>query len=224
MTLRALIRLAYGNASLFRPEEQIVGGPGWIDADRFDIEAKAAAEFAADPDGVTRQHLAMLRTLLEERFKLAAHMEQRDLAIYALVMARKDGALGPDLQRSTLDCSASATPPPAGVKCGVTNDGPTLVGRSMPIAALVAFLNISPAVGRLVQDHTGLTGLFDARLNFVRPFVLAPGGAAPNPDVDSGPTIFTALQEQLGLKLESRRAPIDILVIDAIQRLAEDQR
>ena len=108
MTLRALIRLAYGNASLFRPDEQIVGGPGWIDGDRFDIEAKAAAEFVPDPDGVTRQHLAMLRTLLEDRFRLAARMEKQELPIYALVMARKDGALGPDLQRSTLDCSPGA--------------------------------------------------------------------------------------------------------------------
>lgn len=223
MTLRALIRLAYGNASLFRPEEQIVGGPGWIDSDRFDIEAKAAAEFVPDPDGVTRQHLAMLRTLLEDRFQVKARMEKRELPIYALVLAKKDGALGPDLKRSTLDCSPGAPPPSDGIKCGVSSDGPALVGRGMPISALVTFLNISPAVGRLVQDHTGLTGFYDARLNFVRPFVLGPGGAVPNPDVDSGPTIFTALQEQLGLKLESRKAPVDVLVIEHIERLVEEK-
>jgi uncharacterized protein (TIGR03435 family) len=222
MTLRALVRLAYGNASIFRPEDQIVGGPGWIDSDRFDIEAKAAEEFAADPDGVTRQHLTMLRTLLEQRFSLKAHMEKREMPIYALVVARKDGKLGPDLQKSALDCAPGA-PPPNGAKCGVTSEGATLVGRGVPIAALVAFLTISPAVGRLVQDETGLDGRFDARLFFVRPFVLGPGGAVPNPDVDSGPTIFTALQEQLGLKLESRRAPVDVLVIDAVQRLAEEK-
>jgi len=223
MTLRALIRLAYGNASLFRPEEQIVGGPGWIDSDRFDIDAKAAAEFVPDADGVTRQHLAMLRTLLEDRFQLRARMEKRELPIYELVRARKDGALGPDLKVSTLDCRPGAPPPPAGVKCGVSSDGPALVGRGMPISALVAFLTISPAVGRLVQDHTGLTGVYDARLNFVRPFVLGPGGAVPNPDTDSGPTIFTALQEQLGLKLESRKAPVDVLVIEHIERLVEEK-
>lgn len=223
MPLRGLIRLAYGNASLFRPEEQIVGGPGWIESDRFDIEAKAAAEFVPDPDGVTRQHLAMLRTLLEDRFRIKARMEKRDRPVYALVMAKKDGAFGPDLQRSTLDCSPGAPPPPAGVKCGISSDGPTLVGRGLPITALVAFLTISPAVGRLVQDHSGLTGLFDMRLHFVRPFVLGPGGAVPNPDVDSGPSIFTALQEQLGLKLESRKAPVDVLVIESIERLAEER-
>jgi uncharacterized protein (TIGR03435 family) len=90
------------------------------------------------------------------------------------------------------------------------------------MTALITFLTISPAVGRLVQDHTGLTGLFDMRLDFVRPFVLGPGGAVPNPDTDSGPTIFTALQEQLGLKLESRKAPIDVLVIERVERLAVD--
>jgi uncharacterized protein (TIGR03435 family) len=223
MPLRNLIRIAYGNAWLFRGQDQMVGGPKWIDSDRFDIEAKAAAEFVPDPDGVTRQHLAMLRTPLEDRFKLKARTEKRELATYALVMAKKDGAFGPDLQRSTLDCSPGAPPPPAGVKCGISSDGPTLVGRGLPIAALVTFLNISPAVGRLVQDHTGLTGLFDMRLNFVRPFVLGPGGAVPNPDVDSGPSIFTALQEQLGLKLESRKAPVDVLVIESIERLVEEK-
>ena len=222
MPLRGLIRLAYGSAWLFRAEDQMVGGPGWIDSDRFDIDAKAAAEFVPDPDGVTRQHLAMLRTLLEDRFKLKARVEKRELSTYALIMAKKDGAFGPDLKRSTLDCSPGAPPPPAGVKCGISSDGPTLVGNGLPMAALVTFLNISPAVGRLVHDHTGLTGLFDMRLNFVRPFVLGPGGASPNPDVDSGPTIFTALQEQLGLKLESARGPVEALVIDSVEQPTPD--
>jgi uncharacterized protein (TIGR03435 family) len=224
MPLRGLIRVAYGSAWLFRGEDQMVGGPGWIDSDRFDIDAKAATEFVADPDGVTRQHLAMLRSLLEDRFRLKARVEKRELPTYALVMAKKDGALGPDLKRSTLDCGPGAPPPPAGIKCGISSDGPTLVGTALPMAALVTFLNISPAVGRLVQDHTGLTGLFDMRLNFARPFVIGPGGAVPNPDVDSGPTIFTALQEQLGLKLESRKAAVDVLVIESIERLVVEKQ
>lgn len=139
-------------------------------------------------------------------------------------MARKDGSFGPDLQRSTIDCSPGAPAPPPGIKCGVSSEGQALVGRGVTMTNLITFLTISPAVGRLVQDHTGLTGMFDIRLEFVRPFVLGPGGAVPNPDVDSGPTIFTALQEQLGLRLEPRRAPLDVLVLERVERLSDQER
>jgi uncharacterized protein (TIGR03435 family) len=223
MPLRNLIRIAFGNAFIFRAQEQIIGAPGWIDSERFDIEAKAAAEFVPDADGVTRQHLAMLRTLLEDRFALQARVEQRELPIYELVRAKKDGTLGPDMKPSAFDCRRGAPPPAHGVTCGVSNDGPALVGRGVPMTMLIGFLNISPAVGRLVTDKTGLTGTYDMRLTFVRPFVLGPGGAVANPDTESGPTIFTALQEQLGLKLEARKGPVDVLVIDKISRLAEEK-
>lgn len=224
MNLRNLIRLAYGNASLFRPKEQIVGAPGWIDSARFDIEAKAASEFVVDPDGVTRQHLAMLRTLLEDRFKLKAHMEQRDWPIYALVLARGDGAFGPQFKDTALDCSPDAPPRTDGLKCGVTGgQGQGPIFRGMPLSALVTYLNISPAVDRLVRDMTGLTGRFDFQLTFTQPLVAAPGGFVPNPDAESGPTVFTAIQDQLGLKLEPRTAPVDVLVVEHIEKLAGDK-
>lgn len=221
MPLRNLLRLAYGNASIFRPQEQIVGAPGWIDTDRFDVDAKAAAEFTPDADGVVREHLVMLRTLLEDTFKLEARMESRELPIYALVRLHAD-RYGPQFFDSKTDCSPGAAPPAGGVKCGITNLGPGKGNalRGVPIAALVTWLNISPAVDRLVRDMTGLTGTYDFDLFFVPPFILGPGGGAvPNPNVDSGPTVFSALQEQLGLKLEPRKGPVDVLVIDRIERI-----
>ena len=221
MVLRNLIRVAYGNASLFRPKEQIVGAPDWIDTEKFDIDAKAASDFVVDPDGVTRQHLAMLRTLLEDKFKLKAHMEQRDWPIYALVFARGDGAFGPKLTDSALDCSPDAPPRTDGLKCGVTNgQGQGPIFRGMPMAGLVTYLNVSPAVDRLVRDMTGLTGRYDYQLTFTQPLLVAPGGLVPNPEVDGGTSVFNAIQDQLGLKLEPRTAPVDVLVIDHIEKWA----
>jgi len=213
--------VAYGNASLFRPKEQIVGAPDWIDTEKFDIDAKAASDFVVDPDGVTRQHLAMLRTLLEDKFKLKAHMEQRDWPIYALVFARGDGAFGPKLTDSALDCSPDAPPRTDGLKCGVTNgQGQGPIFRGMPMAGLVTYLNVSPAVDRLVRDMTGLTGRYDYQLTFTQPLLVAPGGLVPNPEVDGGTSVFNAIQDQLGLKLEPRTAPVDVLVIDHIEKWA----
>jgi uncharacterized protein (TIGR03435 family) len=224
MPLRNLLRLAYGNATIFRPQDQILGGPGWIDSDRFDIDAKAAAEFEVDPDGVTREHLVMLRTLLEDSFKLKAHVESRDLPIYALVRLSPD-RLGPQFSVSKTDCSPGAPPPADGLKCGITALGPGKGNalRGVPIGALVALLNISPAVDRFVRDMTNLTGSYDFQFYFAPPFVLGPGGAVPNPDVDSGPTVFTALQEQLGMKLDPRKGPLDVLVIEHIEKLSDRQ-
>lgn len=223
MPLRNLLRIAYGNASIFRPQEQIVGAPGWADSDRFDIDAKAAEEFKPDADGIVREHLAMLRSLLEETFKIKARLESRELPIYALVRLRDD-RFGPKFRESKTDCTKPGAPlPDDGMKCGITNLGPGKGNalRGVPIAALVALLNISPAVDRLVRDTTGLAGTYDFEFYFAPPFVLGPGGAVPNPDADAGPTVFTALQEQLGLKLEARKGPVDVLVIDHIERFVE---
>ena len=148
-------------------------------------------------------------------------MEQRDWPIYALVLARGDGAFGPKLADSTLDCSPDAPPRADGLKCGVTSgrgEGP--IFRGMPMSGLVTYLNISPAVDRLVRDMTGLTGRYDYQLTFTQPLVVGSGGIVPNPDADSGPTVFTAIEEQLGLKLEPRTAPVDVLVVEQIEKLA----
>jgi uncharacterized protein (TIGR03435 family) len=229
MPLRALIRLAYGSNTLLLPNEQIVGGPGWIDSDRFDIVAKAAGEVGPNPAGARQQLFAMLRTLLEDRFRLKAHMESRELSIFNLVMAKKDGTLGPQLTHSTLDCSPGA-PDTQGPKrrCGISSPGPgVLIAGGVPMSLLVGFLQLSPDVARIVRDHTGLTGAFDLRIEYVPPLLLGanPGSVVANPaaNTGSGPTLLTALQEQLGLKLEPAKGPVDVLVIDHVEALTPDK-
>jgi uncharacterized protein (TIGR03435 family) len=218
MNLRALLRLAYGFDTLVMPNQQIVGGPDWIDSDRFDIEAKAATEHDADPKAARDRSAAMLRTLLEEKFQLRAVMEQREMPIYALVMARADRRLGPQLTASTVECAAVAQDPAK--RCGVTSPQPGQVAvRSVTMQQIASFLQLSPAVGRIVHDETGLSGKFDAKIEFTPPMILGPGGAVANPAAETGVPLPVALQDQLGLKLDPRKAPVDVLVVKSISRL-----
>jgi uncharacterized protein (TIGR03435 family) len=103
MTLRDLIRRAYGLAGIER-NDQVVGGPNWVRTDRFDVLAGTDADMPPDLEGRTQPMLAMLRTLLEDRFHLIAHTEKHETDIYALVLSRKDGSIGPALHASTIDC------------------------------------------------------------------------------------------------------------------------
>jgi uncharacterized protein (TIGR03435 family) len=220
-TLRQLILRAYAVQ-----DYQIVGEPKWVDSDQFDIEAKAAGDVTAG------QLAAMLKSLLAERFKLAAHTETRDLPIYALVLARMDGKLGPKLRASKVDCDAVAeealatrggAPPEAArgelPPCGIGFGGMgQMAARSKPISQLLPFF--SQVTQRTVVDRTGLKGGFDADLTWT-PDPSSPLLAAAPPDAapadPNGPSIFTAVQEQLGLKLESQKAPLPALVIDRIE-------
>ena len=233
--LQGLISLAYGEAGpppRTRANDQIVGGPRWMDTDLFDIVAKTGSDVPAGPAGVG-QKLLMLRSLLEQRFKLAVHHEDRDASIYTLVLARSDGTPGPRLRRTDVDCRAllmargGAPPPPlaAGGRppCGaVVSVSGTLIGGGQTMATLANTL--SRMTNRVVLDRTGLPGSFDVDLQF-NPDGLD-GLAPPSPDraasIDDRPSIFAALQEQLGLKLESTRGPIDMLVVDRAERPEPD--
>ena len=211
VTLRRVVNAAYSPLLAF----QIVGGPGWMDSDRFDIEAKADGNLPPD------QVRLMLRTLLADRFKLRVHRETRELASYALVTARTDGRFGPKLSRSTVDCPAGgnnealgATPPQRGQTpaCAfIVGDG-VLNGKGITMQGLAAELSL---VGRVVLDRTALEGTFDVALEW------SPDTGAARTPAD-GSSIFTALQEQLGLKLEAIRAPSEVLVIDSAQRPSEN--
>lgn len=197
---------------------QIVGGPRWLDTDRWDISAVGAQ---GTPDDV----LIALQQLLADRFSLVARRETRELPIYALVVARSDGRLGPQLKRSTVDCAAmkaeanktGVIPPDAARLCDVQGRvGSIQMGGS----ALSEFTPIlSTRLQRTVVDRTGLIGPWDLTLTYtpepsqIAQGVLAPGGAQPSFD-PNGPSIFTAVQEQLGLKLEATRAPVEVLVIE----------
>jgi uncharacterized protein (TIGR03435 family) len=236
--LRLLINSAYRLAP-----DQYIGLPNWSESDRFDVSAKA-------PDGAKPEELQrMLQSLLAERFKLVAHMETRDAPIYALVMARDDRRLGPQITRSTMDCgpilaarqaeARGRGPAPVRVPvlgqnerpvCGIratrrqTPGGATLNGYiagNTTIARLAE--QFRGELRRLVVDRSGLTGEFDFDLQYApaRDLSTAPAAGA-TPVTDEGPSLFTALQEQLGLKLESTRGPVDYLVIDRVEKPTED--
>jgi uncharacterized protein (TIGR03435 family) len=203
---------------------QIVGGPIWISTERFDIVARAGPP-APPARGAFG---AMMQSLLAERFKLSIHRETRTLPVYALVMSRGDGKPGPQLHQPAADCYATVranidakTPPPAGFFCGGMRPGPgELSGRMASMKQLAEFL--SPQVGRIVVDKTGITEPFDMDLTWT------PGLAAPearsvtSTAPDPSTSVYTALQEQLGLRLESTTGPVDVLVIDHVERPTEN--
>ena len=208
-TVRSLIR----NAFNLQPY-QIVGGPGWIGSDRFDIVAKAA-DADLDSKGMmpSGQFMLRLQSLLEDRFHMAAHWETREMPVYALVAS--GGRRGPNLKTHTGDCDSArlgGTAPT--VDCGTrTNMSPmsakmTAVGISMPVFAR----NLSGAAGRSVIDKSGLAGTYDFELEFT---------PEQSPDT-TGPSLFTAMEEQLGLKLESQRGPVEVLVIDRVETPTPD--
>jgi uncharacterized protein (TIGR03435 family) len=222
--LRLLIADAYiGNQP--GAIDRIVGGPEWVQSARYDITAKAAREFRPTPPGPPAEMLLMLRALLEDRFKLKVHREPRELPAYELVVIRP-GAAG--LRKSDVDCDAlfaagQVTRPEAGIRprCGVSNGpvGPTgdtgLIAGAFSMSQFAQFLQ---RLGRPVIDKTGLTGRYDFDLAF------APLGSSTSdvPSDPARPTIFIALEEQLGLKLQSTKGPLDVVVIDSIEQAVPD--
>jgi uncharacterized protein (TIGR03435 family) len=173
----------------------------------------------------------MVRTLLADRFKLTVHDEVRDLPVYALVTARSDGRPGPQLRRVEVDCAAlyddgprPATPGPGKDACGAFRGlGTSRITGHAVTMLMLANLVVRGSVGRMVLDRTGLSGAFDLDLEWTPERTALSADASPGaPPASEGPSIFTALQEQLGLKLDSRRGPVDVLVIDHVERPTED--
>ncbi len=232
VTLQMLISTAFGTPQPL-PNFQILGGPEWIRSDRFDIVAKAPGDASLGPDG---QMSLMVRTLLKERFDLVVHNETRELPVYALVMARADRRPGPQLKPAAVDCAAmgrgrGGAPPPMPqpgeqMLCGIRLTPGNLAGGGSSMAQF-AFA-ISRFVNRPVLEKTELAGNFDFDLQWtpeqMPPAAPAgPPGAPLLPPIDpNGPSIFTAVQEQLGLKLDSTRGPVDVVVIDRAERPTED--
>jgi len=213
-TVGSFIRLAYGLR-----EFETVGAPEWVDRDRFDIQARG-------PQGALESEAPRrLQSLLAERFALKVHRETRDRPIYALVLARTNGSPGPRLRQSqepAVDgfaasrgrCTPPGPPGPISMRlCGVT-------------MASLANLYLQMYSDRTIVDRTGLTGGFDLALHFENKPIpgLGPGGgfqAAPQaaePAAADAVSIFTALEEQLGLKLEPQTGPAEVLVIDHVER------
>jgi uncharacterized protein (TIGR03435 family) len=198
---------------LFR--SQIVGGPDWIASETYDITATVSDDLAGKPLAeLFAMQPVLLHSLLEDRFKLKSHRETRELQRYALVLAKKDGSLGPQLRRFSVDCSVEPR------RCGLQVQSGRFSSESTVMSTLVNFLGST--VQRVVLDRTGLDGRFGIMLEFTpdrSPLPLAADAAPPPADK---PSIFTALQDQLGLKLEPERGPVDVVVIDHIERPTEN--
>jgi uncharacterized protein (TIGR03435 family) len=224
VTLKELMGFAYRLQQF-----QISGGPRWISSDRFDIEGKAEG-----PNLDFDQVRLMLQSLFEDRFKLKVHRETKPAAVYALVVG-KDGPkikLARDQSPEDVD---GPSPPGAGPNHGAIRIGVgNLVGNAVRLSWFATML--SQRMDRLVIDKTNLSGRFDIRLQWVpapgeNPFDQG-GNRLPASIIDmsgttvaldpSGPSIFSAIQEQLGLKLESTKAPVDVLVIDHVEKPSEN--
>jgi bla regulator protein blaR1 len=235
-SLKDLVTLAYRVR-----DSQILGGPSWIASDRFDVNAMAARELPPfDPTGEIGPLERMLQSLLADRFKLVAHRETRELPIFALVMARSDGRprekLGEKLRPSSTDCASVFADRARAGQPGplVTGDRPTCgmvvspwsirIGGG-PLSQLTTVL--TNMTNRFVVDRTGLTGNYDVDLQWTPQGMLMtrppgdnpPGPAFPAPPPDAnGATLETAIQEQLGLKLDPQRGFVPVLVIDRAER------
>ena len=262
-TVRMLLQFAYR-----RRNDQMIGGPSWIDYDRFDVQAKADCNGGALSQD---QMQLMLQSLLEDRFQLKVHSEKREVPTYNLVVAKNgpkmklsedqsrpipqgtpppppcappsaaDAAAG---QRGILPPFDPRGPIPRGVTgmSGSPSGGLTMTATAVPISNLVNMLQ--GWAGRPIIDNTDLQGLFDFELQFSPeglpnlptqfgpipapragpggPAGIAVPGASPVPASDPAPSLFTAIQEQLGLKLESTRGPVDVLLIDSVQKPTEN--
>jgi len=224
MQLRQLITFAYQIQSF-----QLEGGPEWIASDRFDILAKSEREVPATGAffGGQEPLRIMLRTLLADRFNLVMHKETKEMPIFELVLARQDGKLGPQL-RSAVDCEARAaaaragTPPPSSGQPGpgpcFMNINPVSVRGGGVTLAMLAGTLAGPAQ-RLVIDRTGLTGNWDLEVSYTPDRSQVPPGVELPSSIDpNGPSLFTAIEEQLGLKLRPARGPVEVLVIDSVQQ------
>jgi len=240
--LRMLIRMAYE----LQQEAQLVGGPPALLTAKYDITAKTVGNATLRQ----KELPPLLRTLLADRFKLKAHTESRELPVYDLVLARSDGRLGPDFRPSKSDCaradellaeqsaaiaqgdlsSAMGKPRPCTVATDASGGPMNLMmrGDGQEMKQIVEVL--SQLTGRSVRDKTGLTGRYDFDMKMDLQAVLAmaqrmganiPAAAANIPQSD-GSSLTTALSEQLGLKLDSVRAPVDVVVIDSVEAPSPD--
>jgi uncharacterized protein (TIGR03435 family) len=230
-TLRDLIRVAYGaDESKLQTAAQFIGGPSWLAVDRFDIAAKAEGDVYPNQAGGIPRLLGMLNRLITERFRLIVHTEMREMPVYLIVLANKDGKLGPQLHPSIIDCpepkpDQAAAPPDSVRWCGFRGVGSgSVLAQGVTLAQMATTFSGYGEVRRPVFDRTGLTGKFDLHIESAPalPGLNADASSVPNPQADSGPSVFTAMQEQLGLKLEATKATVEVLVIDHAERPTPD--
>ena len=207
--LARLIAFAYATG-IDLPRTQILGGPAWIDTERFDVHA------LGDQKASPQDRTAKVRSILSERFHLIVHTEMRDLPLYNLVRLRPSGSLGESLHPSDVDCAAAErdrVQPPAASPgqvppCMKGFLGNQLTARGLTIGELATSM-IARVVDRPVVDQTRLAGPYDCTVRWA---------ADASSDQNLPTSIFTALEEQLGLKLEPARGSLEVLVIDYVER------
>lgn len=227
-TLLMILQRAYPE---FDKPGQIVDGPGWLTERQFDIEARAEGTPTRD------QYAAMVRLLLADRFRLRAHVAARPIDVYALVVARADGRLGPRLRPATPECLAeleaerarlaartgpltgsSADPQPCKGANRLGETGLLRLAGASTLSSLAFSLQVY--TDKRVFDRTGLQGTYEYDLEFD---FMASRGISSAADSDAaGGSVFTAVQEHLGLKLERRRETHDVLVIDSVEMPSEN--
>jgi uncharacterized protein (TIGR03435 family) len=236
-TLKNLIQDAYGlRNSPYGIDGQITGGPGWVNSATFDVEAKAEepvpAKWEKIPGG--QRNELMLQALLADRFKLKVHHETKELLVYALTVAKNGPKLTPSVAPATPAAESAPTyafgarlPTPQadhwrGIRAVGARPmyGGSIAARRETTSMFTEFfLQDQPEIGgRMVIDRTGLTGEYDFTLQWT-PEQMPNGAPPPDP---SWPSLFTALQEQLGLKLESTNGPVDTIVIDSVEMPSEN--
>ena len=213
----------------------MVGLPPWAMSERYDVSTASPLQ-KATPD----ERAAMIRAMLVDRFRLAAHIDNREQPVYDLILARSDGRLGANIKPSEVDCvaknaaeraaaeasrSGQPPPPPPGVfdrnapapLCSLRFSGDQLEG-DLTMETLARMLR--PAASRFIIDKTGLAGSYRVQLTFDRMAGLR--GPSTDPSTNAAPSVFVAVQEQLGLKLESSRAARDTLIIDHLEHPSEN--
>ncbi|MGA1982005.1 MAG: TIGR03435 family protein [Acidobacteriaceae bacterium] len=212
MTLNELIKIAYDLN--YGADRQVYGGPAWTGSTRFDVEAsedpalgKKLQELSSEERG--KQLREMLRGLLAERFKLALHHQSSEFSIYELVTAKNGSKLMPSVAQAASSSEDSSSKPRSWIRFAGIG---VLEGNDADLATLVTALSMQPEIGgRLVMDKTGLTGKYDFTLKWT------PDMGAGAPGTDAGPSLFTALQDELGLRLQPTKAPVDVIVIDHVE-------
>jgi uncharacterized protein (TIGR03435 family) len=204
--LNTLIAAAYNLSP-----QAIYGGPKWVVSDHYDILAETPGNVRPNPD----EQMSMLRSLLADRFRLTFHREQKELPVYVLSVAKG----GPKLKESTVSPDASPEGPPM-LAFVLSPRLVRLPARYTTMADFASILQRSP-LDRPVLDQTGLSGVYDFDLEFA-PNESLWGGILPRPADSDKPGLFAALREQLGLRIEATRGPVETLVIDRVDRPSEN--
>jgi len=233
-----LVQYAFRSGVTQLLESQLIGGPSWMDSARFDVQGRLET---GGPPLPAQQLQLMVQSLLEERFRLKTHHETREMPIYNLIIAKDGLKMKLSSDQTPTDGTGSTVgglPPRGTGRMSLGPAGATMTAHAIPMANVIGFLQ--GQTDRIVVDKTGLKGLYDVQLRFSPEggdFV--PGGLGPPVGVggpgnsmtgrdtpltagEPNPSIFTAVQKQLGLRLEPSKGRVQVIVIDSVQKPSEN--